>query len=126
MLFKELIGMLQMNFVHDTKKTAHRNVATRKYVLKNRNKYIYDFWMTVSGYLFSAGKLNMRMLAMIICQRRLQLQNIKDIILHLTKKDEICLRKKQQVVGSKKVVLAHVFCVLKFLTLPNNKSSVHK
>ena len=82
--------------------------------------------MTASRYLFSAGQLNMRMLAMIICQRRLQLQNIKDIIWHLTKKGEICLRKKQQVVGSKKVVLPHVFCVLKFLTLPNNKSSVHK
>ena len=38
--------MLQMNFVSDTRKTAHANLVTRKYVIINCNKYIYDFWKT--------------------------------------------------------------------------------
>ena len=39
--------MLQMNFVSDTRKTAHTNIVTRKYVIMNHNKYIYKLWMTV-------------------------------------------------------------------------------
>ena len=39
---------------------------------------------------------------------------------------EKCLRKKQEVVGSNKVVLPHTFWVLKFLTLSNNNWSHHQ
>ena len=46
--------MLQMNFVRDTRETAHTNIVTRKYGIINRNKYIYKFWMTVSPFSFSA------------------------------------------------------------------------
>ena len=60
--------MLQMNFVRDTRETAHTNIVTRKYGIINRNKYIYNFWMTVSPFSFSAVQLHMRMLAMFICQ----------------------------------------------------------
>ena len=49
--------MLQMNFVTDTGKTAHMNVVTRKYVMMNRNKYIYHFWMTVFLFAFSTALL---------------------------------------------------------------------
>ena len=35
--------MLQMNFLPDTRKTAHMNVVTKKYVIINSNKYIYNF-----------------------------------------------------------------------------------
>ena len=37
--------MLQINFVTDTRKTAHVNVVTRKYVIMSRNismYYIYE------------------------------------------------------------------------------------
>ena len=35
--------MFQMNFVSDTRKAAHTNDVTRKYVIMIRNKYIYEF-----------------------------------------------------------------------------------
>ena len=49
--------MLQMNFVSDTRKTAHANVVTRKYVIMNRNKYIYDFWKTVFYFALSCSAI---------------------------------------------------------------------
>ena len=36
--------MLQMNFVSYTRKTAQAKAVTWKYVIMNRNKYIFDFW----------------------------------------------------------------------------------
>ena len=50
--------MLQMNFVGDTRKTAHTNVIIRKYLLMNRNKYIHDFWKTVLYFSLSAVQLH--------------------------------------------------------------------
>ena len=38
----------------------------------------------------------------------------------MTKKKRNMFKKKQEVVGSSKVVLPHTFCVLKLLTLSNN------
>ena len=57
--------MHQMNFVSDTTKTAHTNIVTSKYVIINRNKYIYDFWMTVFRFSFSVVQLHMEMLVII-------------------------------------------------------------
>ena len=53
----------------------------------NRNKYIFNFWVTFFCFAYSTVQLHMGMLAMIICQRHLQLQQNKEIILHLTKKE---------------------------------------
>ena len=69
--------MLQMNFISDTRKTAHMNVITRKYVIMNRNKYFYDFRKTVFYNVLSAVQVHMAMLTMIICQRRSVLQKKK-------------------------------------------------
>ena len=60
----------------------------------NRNKYIFNFWMTFFCFVYSAVQLRMGMLAMIICQRHLQLQQNKEIILHLTKKERNLLKEK--------------------------------
>ena len=54
-----------MNFVSYTRKTAHTNVVTSKYVIMIRNKYFYDFYPAVS-----AAQVNVERLIMIICQRR--------------------------------------------------------
>ena len=83
----KLFSMLQMNFASDARKTAHVNLVTRKYVIMNFNKYIlyiYNFWMTFLCFAYSTVQLHMGMLARIICQRCLQLQRNKEIILHLT------------------------------------------
>ena len=50
---RKLFSLLQMNFRRDTRKTAHTNPVTRKYVMMNRNKYIHDFWMTTFYFAFS-------------------------------------------------------------------------
>ena len=87
MLFKKTIQHASDEFVSDTRKNAHANVLTRKYVIMNRNKYIHDFWKTVF-FGTSAKQLHMGKLNMIICHRRAQLKN-KEIILHLTKKKSL-------------------------------------
>ena len=83
-----------MNFILDARKTAYANALIRKYVIMNRNKYIFNFWMTFFCFVYSAVQLHMGMLAMIICQRHLQLQQNKEIILHLTKKERNLLKEK--------------------------------
>ena len=45
----------------DQRKTAHKNVVTRKYIIINCDKYIYNFWMTVSRFSLSAVQLHMGM-----------------------------------------------------------------
>ena len=60
----------------------------------NRNKYIYNFWMTGFYFALSAVHLYMGMLAITICQGRSQLQKNKEIILHLTKKKRNFFKKK--------------------------------
>ena len=100
--------MLQMNFISDTRKVPHTNVVIWKYVIMNRNKYIYDFSMTVFCFEFPAMQLHLEVLAMIMWERRWQIQKNKEIILHLMKK------KKKLVFGLNKVALPHTFCVLKF------------
>ena len=52
MLSKENIQHVSDEF-RDTRKTAHTNVVTRKYVIMIRNKHIYDFWKTVSYFALS-------------------------------------------------------------------------
>ena len=86
--------MLQMNLVSDTRKTVYANVVTRKYVIINRNKYIYNFWKIVFRFAFSAVQLHMGMFAIIICQRCSQPQKKKEMILHLTKKRRNMFKKK--------------------------------
>ena len=66
-----------MNFVSDTRKTAQAKAVTWKYVIMNRNKYIFDFWQTVFYFALSAVQLHMEMLTMITCQRRSHLQKNK-------------------------------------------------
>ena len=67
------------------------------------NKFIYDFWKTVFYFALSAVQLNVGMLnARDVCN----LKKNKEVILYLTKKK---IKKKQQVVGSNKVVLPHTF-----------------
>ena len=83
-----------MNFILDARKTAYANALIRKYVIMNRNKDIFNFWMTFFCFAYSAVQLHMGMLAMIICQRHLQLQQNKEIILHLTKKERNLLKEK--------------------------------
>ena len=46
MLFKEIIQHASDKF-RNTRKTAHTNDATTKYVIINRIKYVYNFSMTV-------------------------------------------------------------------------------
>ena len=60
----------------------------------NRNKYIYNFWMTGFYFALSAVHLYMGMLTITICQGRSQLQKNKEIILHLTKKKRNFFKKK--------------------------------
>ena len=86
--------MLQMNLVSDARKTAHANVAIRKYVIMNRNKYIYNFWKTVFCFAYSAMQLHMEILAMIICKILSQHLKNKEITLHLTRKKKNMFRKK--------------------------------
>ena len=119
MLFKEVIQHASNEFRKCTRKTAHTNVITRKYVIINRNKYIYSFWMTGFRFSFSAVQLHMGIIAMIIWQRRSQLQKNKEMILHLKKKKGIatsCWVKQGRTL--------HAPCVLNILTLSYNKSSV--
>ena len=67
------------------------------------NKFIYDFWKTVFYFALSAVQLNVGMLnARDVCN----LKKNKEVILYLTKKK---IKKKQQVVGSNKVVLPYTF-----------------
>ena len=48
--------MLQMNFVSNTRKTTHTNDVTRNYVIINRIKYVYNFWMSVfSIFIFCSA-----------------------------------------------------------------------
>ena len=113
--------MLQMNFVSGIGKTAHTSVVTRKHVIMNRNKYIYNFWMTVFCFASRAVQLHMGMLATIICQRRSQLQKNKEILCISRRKREICSRKKARSCWVKQgCTVPHIFCVLTFLTLSNN------
>ena len=67
-----------MNFVSDTRKTAHTNLVTRKYVIINRYKYIYGFSKSVF-FALSPVQLHIGILNIIICHRRAQLKN-KEII----------------------------------------------
>ena len=93
MLLRQIIQDASGEF-RDTRKNAHANVVTRTYVIMNRNKYIYDFWKTVFYFAIFAIQLHMGMVTMITCQRRLQLQKNKEIILHLTKKKRNMFKKK--------------------------------
>ena len=52
MLFKEIIQDASKEF-RDTRKTGHMNVVRRKYIKMICNKYIYDFWKTVSYFALS-------------------------------------------------------------------------
>ena len=51
----------------------------------NRNKYVYNFWITVFYFALSAVQLYIWMLTMIIWQRRWQLQKNKEVILQKEK-----------------------------------------
>ena len=83
---KEIIQHASDEF-DDTRKTAHTNVVTKKYIIINRNMYIYNFWMTGFRFSFSAVQLHMGMLAIILCQRHSQLRKNKELILHSAKKN---------------------------------------
>ena len=39
----------------DQRKTAHKNVVTRKYIIINCDKYIYNFWMSFSMFTFCSA-----------------------------------------------------------------------
>ena len=78
----------------DQRKTAHKSVVTRKYIIINCDKYTYNFWMTVSRFSLSAVQLHMGMWAMITCHRHSPLQKNKEIILQLTKKTGNIFKKK--------------------------------
>ena len=89
--------MLQKNFVSDVGKTARTNFVTRKYVKMNGNKHIYNVWMRVFCFAFSAVQFRMGMLATIIWQRHStcqQVQKNKEIILHFKKKKRNMFKKK--------------------------------
>ena len=81
MLSKENIQHVPHEFP-DSRKTAHTNALTRKYVIMIRNKHIYDFERQFLTLHFLSVQLHMVMLTMIICKRRSQLRKNKEIILH--------------------------------------------
>ena len=85
MLFKEIIQHASDKF-RDTRETAYMNVVTKKYVIRIRNKYIYDFWKTVFYFSPFVMQLQMRGFTMPIPQWRSQLGKYNELILHLTKK----------------------------------------
>ena len=60
MLLRQIIQDASGEF-RDTRKNAHANVVTMKYVIMNRNKYISDFWKTVFYFALFAVQLHMGM-----------------------------------------------------------------
>ena len=119
MLLRQIIQDASGEF-RDTRKNAHANVVTMKYVIMNRNKYISDFWKTVFYFALFAIQLHMGMVTMITCQRRLQLQKNKEIILHLTKKKRNMFKKKAGSWWVKQGRTSPYFLSFKILTLSNN------
>ena len=98
-------------------------VVTRKYVFMIRNKYIYSFWNTLPCSAITYVNVNYDDMP-----EMFGTWNYKEIILQVMEKkvNKICLRKKQEIVASDKVVLRHTFWVLKFLTLSNINWTHHQ